>query len=80
VLRIWSTALAARYWDVMATSDTEPDATHILLIEDDPAIGESLVDALEANGFRRDLAHHLNHPPVPSRIRDTKRTVRLTAV
>ncbi len=25
---------------------------HILLIEDDPAIGESLVDALETNGFR----------------------------
>jgi DNA-binding response OmpR family regulator len=30
----------------------EPGATHLLLIEDDPAIGESLMDTLKANGFR----------------------------
>ena len=40
------------YFAAMATTTLEPGATHILLIEDDPAIGESLVDALEANGFR----------------------------
>ena len=31
---------------------SKPNAPHILLIEDDSAIGESLMDALEANGFR----------------------------
>jgi DNA-binding response OmpR family regulator len=36
----------------MTTKNPDPGATHILLIEDDPAIGESLVDALETNGFR----------------------------
>lgn len=40
------------YSAAMATATPEPGAPHILLIEDDPAIGESLVDALEANGFR----------------------------
>lgn len=36
----------------MTTTNLDPGATHILLIEDDPAIGESLVDALKTNGFR----------------------------
>ncbi len=35
----------------MTPSAANPAQPHILLIEDDPAIGESLVDALEANGF-----------------------------
>jgi CheY-like chemotaxis protein len=36
----------------MTPTTLEPGATHILLIVDDPAIGESLMDALKANGFR----------------------------
>ncbi len=40
------------YSAAMTTTTPEPGAPHILLIEDDPAVGESLVDALQANGFR----------------------------
>lgn len=40
------------YFAVMTATNLDPGATHILLIEDDPAIGESLVDALKTNGFQ----------------------------
>lgn len=40
------------YSAAMTTTNLDPGATHILLIEDDPAIGESLVDALKTNGFQ----------------------------
>jgi DNA-binding response OmpR family regulator len=36
----------------MTTATLDSGNTHILLIEDDPAIGESLVDALKTHGFR----------------------------
>lgn len=36
----------------MTTATSAPSTPHILLIEDDSAIGESLVDALKTHGFR----------------------------
>lgn len=51
-LSVWPPAFSALYFAAMATTTLEPGVTRILLIEDDPAIGESLVDALKANGFR----------------------------
>jgi DNA-binding response OmpR family regulator len=51
-IRLGAPSSCVLYFAAMATTTLEPGATHILLIEDDPAIGESLVDALKANGFR----------------------------
>lgn len=49
---VWLPAPGVLHSAAMTTATLDASTTHILLIEDDPAIGESLVDALKTHGFR----------------------------